>query len=294
MDGIVTKRDLLPGDRPGQGQLILTGKDISVAMEKEVKQTEHPGQDETVIAAKIAASYPQYGLTLKITPPQVVDPPIPIDRTPQQNCSDWGYLQKMARRHGYVTYVEPGPVPFMNRLYWGPPGILGLPQKTLSVNLGPETNVSNISFGHDALATTVVQGFVKDRLTGKTIPVLAMVPSRPPLGLVPENLTQFGKQRRIPILTSGLNMAQASARAQAVLDRSTDDTISASGTLDSLKYNTVLRARAPVDLRGAGASFSGSYLVRSVTHNISQGNYTQDFALSRNEIGPKSPNVRVN
>jgi hypothetical protein len=182
----------------------------------------------------------------------------------------------------------------MNRLYWGPPGILGLPQKTLSVNLGPETNVSNISFGHDALATTVVQGFVKDRLTGKTIPVLAMVPSRPPLGLVPENLTQFGKQRRIPILTSGLNMAQASARAQAVLDRSTDDTISASGTLDSLKYNTVLRARAPVDLRGAGASFSGSYLVRSVTHNISQGNYTQDFALSRNEIGPKSPNVRVN
>ena len=88
-------------------------------------------------------------------------------------------------------------------------------------------------------------------------------------------------------------MAQALGRAQAMLDASSDETISASGTLDSLKYNQVLKARQPVDLRGAGASFDGAYLVRSVTHNISQGNYTQDFTLSRNEIGAKSPVVRV-
>ena len=294
MDGLVTRRDVIPGDEPGQGLLVLTGKDLSVALGRDVKQTEHPAQDETVIATKIAASYPQYGMIPKVVPPLVVDPPIPVDRTPQQNCSDWGFLKQMARRHGYVVYVEAGPVPGTNRLYWGPPGVVGLPQKALSVNLGPESNVSGVSLGQDALTTRLVQGQVKDRFTGKTVPILAIVPTRPTLGLVPETLSQAGSQKTTWIPTSGYNMAQAQAAAQAVLDLSSDDSITVSGTLDSLKYNGVLRARRPVDLRGAGFGFNGSYLVRSVTHNISAGNYTQAFSLSRNERGPKTPLVRVN
>lgn len=293
MDGIVTKLDYNPGDKPGEGQLILSGKDISIEMERVAKQTEHPAQDETVIANKIAGQYPEYGLIPNVIPPQMVDPPIPVDRTPQQNCTDWKYLEKMAERHGYITYIKAGPLPFTNTLYWGPPGVSGLQQKALSVNLGPESNVSNINFGHDAEATIVVQGFVKDRQTGQTVPVLSLIPTRPPLGLIPESVTQLGRQRQVSLPTSGLNIAQAFARAQALLDRSSDDTFKVSGTLDSVKYNQVLRAREPVDLRGAGFSSDGTYIVRSVSHNISQGNYTQDFTLSRNETGAKVPLVRV-
>ena len=144
-----------------------------------------------------------------------------------------------------------------------------------------------------ALATTTIETMVKDRITGQTIPVIALMPTRPPLGLVPEYVTHFGKQREVSIETSGLSFSQAMARAQAKLDRSSDDTITASGTLDSVKYNGVLRARATVDMRGAGFKHNGTYLVRSVTHNISAGNYTQDFTLSRAELGPKLPVVRV-
>ena len=31
MDGLVTRRDVVPGDRPGEGRLVLTGHDLSVA-----------------------------------------------------------------------------------------------------------------------------------------------------------------------------------------------------------------------------------------------------------------------
>jgi hypothetical protein len=293
MDGIVKRRDVVPGDEPGQGRLVLTGDDISVALDREVRKAEHPGQDETVIAGKIALSYPQYQLAPVVIPPVAIDPPVPLDRTPQQNCTDWNYLKRMAGRFGHVTYVEAGPVPYANRLYWGPPIRPAAPQKALNVNLGPLTNVSNISFADDALSTTLIESSVKDRITNKDIPVLAIVPTRTPLGLVPTTLARSGSTRVASIDTSGLNAMQAFARAQAALDASSDDAVTVTGTLDSLKYNDVLRAREPVDLRGAGVTFDGTYLVRSVTHRIARGSYTQDFSLSRAELGAKLPFVRV-
>lgn len=292
MDGLVTRRDVVPGDQPGQGRLVLTGHDLSVALDREVKQAEHPAQDETVIAAKLIASYPQYGMIPAVSPPVVVDPPIPVDRTPQQTCSDWAYLKHMAKRHGYVTYVEAGPAPFTNTVFWGPPIRPELPQCPLSVNLGPLTNVSNINLSQDALSTRLVEGLVKDRLTGKEVPVIAIFPTRPPLGLVPEAASNAGKLPKKPVETSGLSAAQALARAQAEVDLSSDDAITVSGTLDSVRYNDVLRARALVDLRGAGFSFDGTYRVRSVTHRIARGSYQQDFVLSRSETGAKLPVVR--
>src|SRR5206468_616620 len=143
-------------------------------------RTEHPAQDETVIAKKIAASYAKYGMISMVIPPIAIDPPIPVDRTPQQTCTDWAYLNRMARRAGYVTYVESGPAPLVNTLYWGPPVVPGLPQKALSVNLGPVTNVTNLSLSQDALSSTLVETKVKDRLTGQETPVLAVMPTRPP------------------------------------------------------------------------------------------------------------------
>ena len=194
-----------------------------------------------------------------VRPPTIVDPPIPIDRTPQQRCSDWDYLAHMAKRHGYVTYIEPGPAPFTNQLYWGPPNRTGPSQSPLNVNLGPITNVSHAVISHNGLASELVETKVKDRLTGEEIPIVAIVPTRPPLGLVPEVLSNAGKLRTKPLTTSGLNAMQATARALAELDLSADAAVSIAGTLDSVRYNDVLRARAKVDVRGVGFTFNGTY-----------------------------------
>ncbi len=293
MDGIVTRRDLVPGDRPGEGRLVLTGEDVSIAMDRSVVLAEHPAQDETIIAMKIAATYAQYGMIPMVIPPIAIDPPIPIDRTPQQTATDWQYVRDMAARFGYVAYVDAGPAPLVNTFYWGPPVVPGLPQPALNVNLGPLTNVSGISFGDNGLANRMVETTVKDRLTGQDMPVIAVLPTRPPLGAVPASATRMGTARTTSMETSGLNVMQAFARAQGLVDAASDDIFTVSGTLDSTKYNDVLKARAPVHLRGAGFSFDGAYLVRSVTHNITRGGYTQDFTLSRAELGAMTPLVRV-
>jgi hypothetical protein len=293
MDGLVTRRDLLPGERPGEGRIILSGHDIGVAMERAATPAEHPAMDETAIAAFLALRYAKYGLVPLVMPPMVVDPVLPVDRTPMQTTDDWTYLQDLAERHGYVMHIEPGPAPFVNTLYFGPRIRPDLQQKALSVNLGPETNVTAISFAQDGLAPERVEASVQDRLTGQTVPIATPASTRPPLGLAPIWLTQGAAVRSRGMQTSGLSIAQAFGRAQAIFDRSNDDSITATGTLDPLRYNGLLRARAKVDLRGAGLTHDGTYVVRRVRHVIGAGSYTQDFTISRHDLGPLAPVVRA-
>jgi len=134
---------------------------------------------------------------------------------------------------------------------------------------------------------------VQDRLTGQIVPVLTPVSTRTPLGLLPDYLTLGTAVRTTSMQTSGLSIAEAFGRAQAQFDRSVDDSLTATGTLDPLRYNGMLKARAKVDLRGAGFTFDGTYVVRSVRHRIAPGSYTQDFSISRHDSGPLLPLVRV-
>ena len=143
MDGIITNRQLSPGDEPGAATLTVTGEDVSVMMDLKKVRAAHPAQDETVIALKLIASYAQYGLIPIVIPPIALDLPIPIERIPVQQGTDLEYLNEMAKRYGYVFYVNPGPAPLTNIAYWGPPQRIGVPQRALSVNMGPETNVSS-------------------------------------------------------------------------------------------------------------------------------------------------------
>jgi len=271
--------------------LTLLGRDLSHELDKEVKVTQHPAMDETMIATLIAVSYPQFGMIPMVLPPKVIDPPIPIDRVPQQRCSDWAYLKAMARRHGYDTYIDPGPVPGVNTLYWGPPVRPGLPQRTITVDSGPLSDAYNVTTSHDGEELTVVEALVLDRFTGNETPVLAVVNTQTPLGAVPETVARSGQTRKKPILTSGLSMAQAMARAAAETDESARAVFTVSGTLDVTRYNGALKARDAVFLRGAGILQDGLYKVAEVRHRIKPGAYTQDFVLSRSEKGPVAPMV---
>jgi hypothetical protein len=292
LDGLVTQRHVRPGSRAGEGTLTLLGRDLSWPLDKEERRVEHPAMGETAIASLIALRYPQYGLLPNVIPPKVVDPPIPLDRTPQQSCSDWAYLNRMARRHGYEVHVDPGPLPGMNSLYWGPPVMPGLPQKTLTVNAGPASDAYDVDIEHSGEELATSEGSVLDRLTGEVVPVMAPMPTRPPLGAVPEAVRRFGRTRTLRPLTSGLNAMQAQARAMAMVDDSAAQPIRVTGKLDSVRYNGPLKARALVDLRGVGLSFDGTYKVAEVRHRIAPGIYTQDFTLTRAERLPLAPLVR--
>ncbi len=289
MDGIITNQQLSPGDQPGSGTITVTGEDVSVMMDMEEKNVEHPAQPEMVIANKIILTYAQYGLIPMVIPPVATDVPLPIERIPVQRGTDLNYLKEMAGRYGYVFYVIPGPAPFTNTAYWGPPVRLGKPQPPLSSNLGPQTNVNSISFQNNGLAPTLVSGQVQDRQTNQAVPVQTFVSTRPPLSSQPAVLTNQPNVRTTRFQGSGLNISQSFGRAQAQTDASTDDIVTVSGEMDTVRYGATLQARSLVGLRGVGFTYDGFYYVKSVTHNITRGDYKQNFTLTREGVGAISP-----
>lgn len=290
-DGFITHRELQPGGEPGASTLAITGEDLTLMMDLEERQTEHPAQDETVIATKLIASYAKLGLVPMVLPPPVIDPPVPVERTPTQCGTDLQHLQTMAGRYGYVFYVTPGPAPGMSVGYWGPPPRLSVPQRALSVGMGGETNVQNLSFAHDAQAPAMQSGQVQDRLTNQTVPVETFASLRVPLAAMPTWLVQQPNVRRRAFRGSGLNAVQSYARAQGAVDASVDRTVTATGSLDAMTYGDLLKPRFLVGLRGAGWSHDGLWYVQSVEHEIRRGQYHQNFTLAREGLGSTVPAV---
>lgn len=294
MDGIITTRQFAPGSQPGSGTLTLTGEDVSVMMDMEKKRAEHPAQSEVLIALKLIGTYAQYGLVPMVLPPSAIDQPNPAERTPVQQGTDLEYLKTMAQRFGHVFYIDPGPLPGMNSAYWGPPVRTGIPQRALSVNVGPESNVESISFTYNGLAPTIVKDAIQDSLTNQRLPVVTFMSGRvPPLAALPALPLNLPNVRTSLLERggAGLSYLQAYARAQAVTDKSTDGVVTAQGELDALRYGDVLRPRGLVGVRGAGYSHDGMYYVKSVNHTIGKGKYRQKFTLTREGLGSTTPAV---
>jgi hypothetical protein len=291
MDGVITDQQLDPGTEPGAGTLTVTGEDVSVMMDMEERSAEHPAQDETVIANKIILTYARYGLIPMVIPPPSLDIPIPVERTPVQQGTDLQYLRDMAGRYGYVFYIKPGPAPMTNMAYWGPPERMGIPQRALSVNMGPDSNVEDISFRNNALGPALMAGNVQDRRTNQTMPVRTFAGTRPPLSSQPAYLANQPNVRTRQFRQSGLNTMQSYARAQGQTDASMDDVLTATGNLNSLRYGNILQPRGLVGLRGVGYNHDGLYYVKQITHDIQNGQYKQNFTLTREGKGALTPVV---
>jgi hypothetical protein len=291
MDGIITRQELAGGDQPGTSSLTVKGEDVSVMMDRDSHPAEHPAQDETLIALKIIASYARFGMIPVVIPPAILDPPIPVERVPVQRGTDLEFLREMAKRHGYVFYVTPGPVPFTNTAYFGPPIRVGLPQPAITVNMGPDTNAKLDEASKDALAPTMVEGGVQDRLTNQRSPVRTFASLRPPLAALPSWLVDMANLRREQFQGPGLNTVQAMARAQGTVE-ATMDAVKLGGELDSGMYGGVLQSRALVGVRGAGWTYDGLWYVKSVKHLVKVGSYTQRFEMTREGLGSTTPVVR--
>jgi hypothetical protein len=289
-DGVILNQQLLPGEGPGETRLTVTGQDLSVMMDLEERSVEHPSQPETVIALKLIGGYPQFGLVPLVIPPPSIDVPLPIERTPVQQGTDLQYLKQMAARYAYTFYVEAGPLPGTNKAYWGPPIREGVPQPALNANMGSESNLSNISFDYDGLRPHFVQGNVQDRTLNVQLPVQTFVSTRIPLVSQPAWLTQ-PHARKKAFRESGLNTMQAFIRAQAETDRAQDSVVRATGELDALRYEAILKPRGLVGVRGVGYSYDGFYYVQQVSHSLERGSYRQRFTLEREGLGAISPVV---
>ncbi len=284
IDGIVTQHELSPGDEPGTSTLTVSGRDISKAFDLEERNEEYPNQPDFVIATRVIARYARYGVVPKPAP--TADFPIQLDRIPRQQETDLAFLNRLAERNGFVFYIEPLTIG-VSTAYLGPENRLSLPQPALSIDLGASTTARNVSFSQDALAPVGVQGTFVEPFLKTSIPI-PQLPSLkvPPLALSPTPASRTVLTRD----TAQRNPGQAALAALATA-MNTPDAVTASGTIDTARYGHALKARKLVGVRGAGLSYDGFYYVRSVTHTIERGSYTQQFSLSREGTGSLTPAV---
>jgi hypothetical protein len=123
---------------------------------------------------------------------------------------------------------------------------------------------------------------------GIPIPIPAVNPLAPPMGLIPP----IPKHVEIDRDSARRNPAQALMAAFSRAARSSD-AVSATGTLDVTRYGRLLKSRRVVGVRGAGTAFDGLYYVRSVTHKLKRGEFKQQFSLVRNGLVSITPRVPV-
>jgi hypothetical protein len=241
----------------------------------------YPAMPAEARVALIIAKYAVFGIVPMVIPSVLMDVPNPLERIPRQQGKDLEYIKQLADEVGYVFYIEPGPAPGTSIAYWGPEIKVGIPQPALNTNMDAHTNVESLNFNFDTESKTLPILYIQNQTTkvSTPIPVPDITPLSPPLGLVPPIPKQIepitGVANRSPIQAAVIGMTKAAK---------TSDAVSASGSLDVLRYGHVLKARQLVGVRGAGLAFDGLYYVKSVTHNIKRGEYKQNFTLSRNGL----------
>jgi hypothetical protein len=289
MDGVMTNHQVTAGGEGGQATLTVTGEDLSRVMDYiDFSGIPYPAMPPEVRVLAILAKYAVFGVVPMVIPSVLVDVPIPVDRIPLQQGKDLAYVRGLADEVGYVFYVEPGPVPGVSTAYWGPEIKVGVPQPALNVDFDVHTNVESFSPTYVSDRKAMPAILIQNQATKAPIPIPIpdITPLNPPLGIVkpfPTGLDFIeGTAKLSPIRAAAIGLAKAAKSSDAV---------SATGTLDVLRYGRILRARQLVGVRGAGLAFDGLYYVKSVSHELKRGSYKQSFTLSRNGLISTLPEV---
>ena len=291
IDGVMTHHQVAPGTEPGHSTLTVQGKDLTALMNYiDFSGIPYPAMPPEARVAVILAKYIAFGIVPVIIPSVMIDVPVPTERIPRHQGTDYAYLQRLANDVGYVFYVTTGPAPGANIAYWGPDFKVGAPQPALNINMDAHTNVESLSFTYDTESKEMPVVMIHNPLTKAPIPIPIpdITPLNPPLGLVkpiPKRARPIpGTAKLSPIQATLIGLAKASQSSDAV---------SGTGTLDVLRYGRVLKARQLVGVRGAGMAFDGMYYVKRVTHTIKRGEYKQNFTLTRNGLISTLPRVPV-
>ena len=290
-DGMMTHVEVQGGSQGSPGTLTVIGEDVSRVMDmQDFSGLPFPAMPVEARVALLCAKYAPFGVIPLVIPLLFPDVQIPIDKIPAQQGTDLAYIQDLARRVGYVFYVEPGPVAGTNIAYFGPEIKVGVPQPALNLDMDALTNVENLSFKFDPTMGKLPVVFIQNQLTRLAIPIPVpkLNPLQPPLGALPTPIANIELLKD----TAKLNPMQALARGLAEAKKS-QDSVSADGSLNVLRYGRVLKARGLVGVRGAGIAYDGLYYVQSVRSTLKRGEFKQGFTLTRNGLVSITPRVPV-
>ncbi|WP_243073650.1 hypothetical protein [Microbacterium sp. SS28] len=289
-DGVMTEHEFATDG--ASSTLHVKGKDLTAVMDIfELDGIPYPAMPAAVRVLAILAKYAALGVAPLVIPALIEEPPIPTEKIPRHQGSDYAYVKKLAHEAGYVFYIDPGPLPGMSKAYWGPEVRLGIPQPALNAGLdGPHDNVTSLTFSLNKEAKELPVVTVHEPWSKAAIPlpIPDINPLRPMLGVVPP------LPPKITMLPETAKLSAPAAIMKGIAYAGQhDDMVTGTGTLDVTRYGRVLTSRGLVGVRGAGEAFNGLYYVSRVTHKIARGSYTQSFTLARNALLSTVPEVPV-
>ena len=93
LDGIVTETELTPGSASQHAELRVTGHDVSLLLDRHEVTTEHIGLDDALQVQAIAGPTSRAASSRRSSRRRSLDPPLPIERTPTQQATDYAHLQ---------------------------------------------------------------------------------------------------------------------------------------------------------------------------------------------------------
>lgn len=288
-DGVLTNVEVQAGQGGTPGRISVTGEDLTKVMDMvDFSGLPYPAMPVPARVALICAKYAAFGIIPLPIPPVFLDVPVPIERIPSHQGTDLRYLQDLAHEAGYVFYIEPGPTPGTNIAYFGPEIKVGVPQPALNIDMDAHTNVESLTFSFAPTKGVLPIVFIQNQATRIPfpIPIPNLNPLQPPLGLLASPLANIRPLKD----TAKLGPVQAIGRGVAAAARS-QDSVSARGSLNVLRYGRPLKARGLVGVRGAGVAYDGLYYVKSVTSTLRRGEFRQDFELTRNGLVSIVPRV---
>jgi len=289
MDGVMTNHELQP-ESGTTSTLVVKGKDLTALMDViPLDGLPYPAMPPALRVLVAVAKYAAFGVVPLVIPSVLEDIPIPIDRIPRHQGTDYAYIKALAHEVGYVFYIDPGPAPGMSKAYWGPEIRIGAPQPALNIGLdGPHNNVKSLTFRFDKERKELPVVYIQEPASKAPIPIPIpdITPLSPPLGAVPP------LPPKITFLndTAKLNPLAAAMRGLAYSGQH-GDSVFGNGSLDVQRYGHVLQARQLVGVRGAGEAFDGLHYVSSVTTTMRRGEFSQTFALARNGLLSTMPSV---
>ena len=263
---------------PSQSVLNVVAMDPTVMMNLEEKVRSWPDLADSDIATTIFGEYSAVP-DVEATSPSRQE----IEVTTIQRGTDIQFLRQLATRNGYECYLELNASTGAVEGHFHPPRLDEAPQGVLSVNLSDATNVNSFTARYDMLRPTTAEATSVDIESQSDQQASATSSALSSLGRA--SAVEGDNPRKVLLSRLGLaDAGELQAKAQAVVDQSAL-AVTADGELHTMAYGSILRAKKPVLVRGAGEQFSGTYYVQRVLHTLRPDSYTQQFSLRRNALG---------
>ena len=287
-DGYITAVNVNLGSQPSNAYIDVMGTDTSVLMSLEEKIATWPNLSDSDIVQQIVGDY---GVQVNVDDTATVHQE--NDTTVIQRGTDIQFVRELARRNSLEFYFETDKdsgdvVAFLRK-----PQLDGTPQPDLAIQFGEDSNLHSFSAclsGQRPLNVKTEQMDVKANSpnTGQVSDTqFSKLGDKDLNVLVGDQLDGLvtPKEAQAQMLVLGTPTSDATeleTLAQAVRDEAAWF-IMANGEINSDAYQSVLRPRRLVLVKGAGKQYSGKYYVTSVVHQLrGDGSYTQKFEARRN------------